>query len=177
MGRLVISSCYREWVGSAQDSGTCLDSRVRFEGSLPDVAPRCHDVYCTSDPFPKTIIPAPLNGTYYFFTRPPPAAGPPARSSLLADANHASAAPSGFLMGLAYVKNKNLIVTASPRCTATTTMRSTLLVWRSVADSTGYKFHSRKATDRPKPTATKTQLRMSTFDQLMSATGIQIRFP
>ena len=66
---------------------------------------------------------------------------------------------------------------ARPKCSATTTISSTLLVWRSVALRTGYMLRSRKATETPKPTATKTQLRMLYVDQLMSATGIQIRLP
>lgn len=73
-------------------------------------------------------------------------------------------------------KNKNLTVSASPKCSATTTISSTLLVWRSVALSTGYKFRTRNVVLMPKPTATNAQLSMSRGDQLMSATGTQMRF-
>src|SRR3569833_241952 len=80
-------------------------------------------------------------------------------------------------IGLFLAKNKNLMVMARAKCRAITMMSSTLLVWRSVADKTGYRFLSRKTIDTPSPTATKTQLSMSMVDQLMSATGIQIRLP
>lgn len=55
-------------------------------------------------------------------------------------------------------------------------MSNILLVWRSVALSTGYRLRTRNMTEKPKPTMTKTQLRMDSGDQLIAATGIQIRF-
>lgn len=51
-----------------------------------------------------------------------------------------------------------------------------LLIWRSVALNTGYRFRTKNTTDRPNPTPTKTQLRMEMGDHEIRATGIHIRF-
>ena len=77
--------------------------------------------------------------------------------------------------GLPCAKNRTLIAIDSPKCSPSTTNSSTLLVCRSVALNTGKRLRSRKNTDTPNPTPTKTQLRMVMGDQLISATGIQIR--
>lgn len=63
---------------------------------------------------------------------------------------------------------------ARPACSTSTRMSSALLVWRSVALSTGYRLRSRKAAESAKPTATKTKLRIEIGDQLMRDTGIQM---
>jgi hypothetical protein len=51
-----------------------------------------------------------------------------------------------------------------------------LLVFLSVALKTGYKFRNKKATLRPNPTPTKSQLRSVNGDHEIRATGIQMRF-
>lgn len=78
--------------------------------------------------------------------------------------------------GLPCAKKRILMAIDSPKCSASTRTNRTLLVCLSVALKTGYKFRRRNATDRPKPTATKTQFRMLIWLQLMRATGIQMRF-
>jgi len=55
-------------------------------------------------------------------------------------------------------------------------INKTLLVCLSVALRTGYRFLNKNATLNPKPTPTKTQLRMEIWDHEISATGIQIKF-
>lgn len=83
--------------------------------------------------------------------------------------------PAPGLMTLACAKTSHFIVIAYPRWSATTTMRSILLVCLSVALRTGYKFLSRKAADMPKQTPTKTQLRRVSCDQEIMATRSQVK--
>lgn len=87
-----------------------------------------------------------------------------------------TSSPTGFFAtGLLCAKKRIFIVRDKPACSITTIIRRTLLTWRSVALRTGYKLRRRKTTESPKPTATKVQLRISMGDQLIIATGIQMR--
>jgi hypothetical protein len=78
--------------------------------------------------------------------------------------------------GLPWAKNSTLIAIANPAWRTTTNISKILLVFLSVALKTGYKFRNKKATLRPNPTPTKSQLRSVNGDHEIRATGIQMRF-
>lgn len=77
---------------------------------------------------------------------------------------------------MTYAKNKTLIAIAKPACNTTTNMSKILLVFASVALSTGYKLRRRKNTVHANPTPTKAQFNAVRGLQLANATAIQSRF-
>lgn len=79
------------------------------------------------------------------------------------------------VFGCAGAKKRNLMAMARAAWRTTTKISRSLLVWRSVALSTGYRLRRRKATLKVKPRPTKIQFRMLNCDHEIRATGIQMR--